>query len=71
MRKIALENGYTLNEYSLRKIGSTGVLINSFNYFNNFRLFLGVPGRPIPISSEEEVFEYLGMEYKRPEERNL
>ncbi len=26
MRKIALENGYTLNEYSLRKIGSTGYI---------------------------------------------
>jgi DNA polymerase beta len=25
MRKIALENGYTLNEYSLRRLGSTGI----------------------------------------------
>ena len=31
MRKIALENGYTLNEYSLRKIGTSG----KFIYFDS------------------------------------
>ena len=33
--------------------------------------FLGVPGEPIPVSSEEEIFEIIGMEYKQPHERNL
>ena len=32
---------------------------------------LGVPGEPIPVSSEEEIFEIIGMEYKQPHERNL
>ena len=54
MRKIAIEKGYTLNEYSIRKIGETGV-----------------PGNPLPVSSEEDVFTYLEMEFKKPEERNM
>ncbi len=31
----------------------------------------GVKGDPIPVNSEEDVFEVLGMKYKTPEERNL
>lgn len=54
MRTIALEKGFTLNEYSLRKIGTTGI-----------------PGKPISISSEKDIFDYLEMEYKKPEERNM
>ncbi|CAF0946994.1 unnamed protein product [Didymodactylos carnosus] len=53
MRKIAQEQGYTLNEYSLRKYGQTGV-----------------PGNPIPITCEEDIFDYLGMDYKEPKDRN-
>lgn len=54
MRHEALEKGFTLNEYSIRPLGSTGV-----------------PGEPIPVSSEEEIFEIIGMDYKEPSERNL
>lgn len=54
MRHHALEKGFTINEYSIRPLGSTGV-----------------PGEPIPVSSEQEIFEIIGMDYKEPTERNL
>ncbi|XP_025095096.1 DNA polymerase beta-like [Pomacea canaliculata] len=53
MRQHALDQGFTLNEYCLRPIGSTGV-----------------PGEPLPITSEEDIFEYIGMPYKKPSERS-
>lgn len=53
MRHIALEKGFTLNEYTIRPVGSTGV-----------------PGEPLPVTSEEDIFDYLEMEYKKPSERN-
>lgn len=30
----------------------------------------GVPGEPLPVSSEEDIFDYLDMAYKKPAERN-
>lgn len=30
----------------------------------------GVPGEPVPISSEEEIFSYIDYPYKEPNERN-
>ena len=30
---------------------------------------LGVPGEPLPITSEEDIFDYLGMEFKKPADR--
>lgn len=54
MRQEALEKGFTINEYSIRPLGSTGV-----------------PGEPIPVTSEEEIFELIDMDYKQPHERNL
>lgn len=54
MRAHALEQGFTLNEYCLRPVGSTGT-----------------PGEPLPVSSEEDIFDYLGMKFKKPDERNL
>ncbi|EDO36295.1 predicted protein [Nematostella vectensis] len=54
MRHEALEKGFTLNEYSIRPLGSTGV-----------------PGEPLPVSSEQDVFDIIGMEYKPPEQRNM
>ncbi|KAH3866823.1 DNA polymerase beta-like isoform X2 [Dreissena polymorpha] len=53
MRAIAIEKGFTLNEYSLRPMGSTGV-----------------PGEPLPVTCEEDIFDYIDMEYKKPAERN-
>ncbi len=53
IRKLALQKGFTLNEYSLRPINSDGV-----------------PGKPLSINSEEDIFNYLGLEYKAPHERN-
>lgn len=29
------------------------------------------PGEPLPVNSEEDIFEYIGYPYKSPEERNL
>ncbi|RWS06233.1 DNA polymerase beta-like protein [Dinothrombium tinctorium] len=53
MRRHALEQGYTLNEHSLRKLGSTGV-----------------PGEPLVVASERDIFEYISFPYKEPSERN-
>lgn len=54
MRKLALQKGYTLNEYSLRKVAPNGVA-----------------GKPLHIKSERDIFDYLEMDYKRPNERNM
>lgn len=54
MRQHALEQGFTLNEYCIRPLGSTGV-----------------PGEPLPVTSEEVLFDYIGLEYKTPEHRNF
>ncbi|KAK7506743.1 hypothetical protein BaRGS_00002218 [Batillaria attramentaria] len=53
MRQHALDQGFTLNEYCLRPVGSTGV-----------------PGEPLPVTSEEDIFDYIGMDYKKPSERS-
>jgi hypothetical protein len=31
----------------------------------------GIPGEPVEINSEEDIFDYLDYPYKKPEERNL
>ncbi|XP_072164919.1 DNA polymerase beta-like [Diadema setosum] len=54
MRAKALEEGFTLNEYTIRPMGSTGI-----------------PGEPLPVTSEEDLFDYIGMKYKAPSERNM
>ncbi|KAJ8975466.1 hypothetical protein NQ317_019794 [Molorchus minor] len=54
MRAHALEQEFTLNEYSLRPVGSTGV-----------------PGEPVEIHSEKDIFDYIDYPYKIPEERKL
>ncbi|BFZ02609.1 hypothetical protein BsWGS_05648 [Bradybaena similaris] len=53
MRREAQEQGFILNEYSIRPVGSTGV-----------------PGEPLPVTSEEDVFEYIGKKYVEPAKRN-
>ncbi|KAL5022135.1 hypothetical protein ScPMuIL_001290 [Solemya velum] len=53
MRGHALDQGFTLNEYSLRPVGSTGT-----------------PGEPLPVSSEEDIFDYINYPFKKPNERN-
>ncbi|XP_044260948.1 DNA polymerase beta-like [Tribolium madens] len=53
MRAHALDVGFTLNEYTLRPVGSTGV-----------------PGEPVEIHSEKDVFDCIGFPYKEPEDRN-
>ncbi|KAE8747804.1 hypothetical protein FOCC_FOCC005416 [Frankliniella occidentalis] len=54
MRTHALQKRYTLNEYSLRPIGSTGV-----------------PGEPVFLTSEKDIFEYIDYPYKPPEDRSF
>ena len=31
----------------------------------------GIPGEALPVTSEEDVFDYIGMAYKKPSERNM
>lgn len=53
MRTEALTAGFTINEYNIRPMGSTGV-----------------PGEPLPVTSERDIFDYIGMAYKEPTDRN-
>uniref|UniRef100_A0A914VLV9 DNA polymerase n=1 Tax=Plectus sambesii TaxID=2011161 RepID=A0A914VLV9_9BILA len=55
MRATALDKGYTLNEYCIRKLSSDKA----------------TPGEKLPVTSERDVFDYIGMEYKEPNERSL
>jgi len=34
-------------------------------------LHAGVLGEPLPVTSEQDVFDYIGMDYKEPHERNM
>ena len=54
MRAHALEEGFTLNEYTLRPLDKGKQ-----------------PEKPLPISSEEDIFDYISYEYKEPQDRNL
>ncbi|XP_069773660.1 DNA polymerase beta isoform X3 [Narcine bancroftii] len=53
MRTQALEKGFTLNEYTIRPLGITGV-----------------PGEPLPVESERDIFEYIDWQYREPRERS-
>ncbi|XP_030057934.1 DNA polymerase beta [Microcaecilia unicolor] len=53
MRAHALEMGFTLNEYTIRPLGVTGVA-----------------GEPLPVQSEEDVFEYIQWKYREPKDRS-
>nr|XP_033805332.1 DNA polymerase beta isoform X2 [Geotrypetes seraphini] len=53
MRAHALEMGFTLNEYTIRPLGVTGVA-----------------GEPLPVQSEEDIFEYIQWKYREPKERS-
>ena len=34
-----------------------------------FSFVLGIPGEPVVVTSEEDIFEYIGYPYKKPSER--
>lgn len=53
MRAHALEQGFTLNEYTLRPIDAGQQ-----------------PLEPLPISSEEDIFDYISYDFKHPASRN-
>ena len=53
MYNLAVNIGFTLNEYTLRPLDAT------------------VPQEPLPVSSEEDIFDYLSMEFKQPYERSV
>lgn len=44
--------------------------------FINIRMYVcsdnssGIPGEPVEITCEEDIFDYLDYPYKKPEERN-
>jgi len=46
------------------------VLVGYFCLMNNC-LCAGVLGEPLPVTSEEDIFDYIGMDYKPPHERNM
>jgi hypothetical protein len=35
-----------------------------------FSRVLGIPGEPVVVTSEEDIFEYIGYPYKKPSERD-
>lgn len=77
MRAHALEQGFTLNEYSLRPLGTTGkfyyILYIEWKPFSEciqLQIILGVPGEPVEITSEKDIFDCIEYPYKNPEERN-
>ncbi|XP_061448966.1 DNA polymerase beta isoform X1 [Rhineura floridana] len=53
MRARALEMGFTLNEYTIRPLGITGVA-----------------GEPLPVDSEEDIFDCIQWKYREPKERS-
>lgn len=53
-RGVALQRGYTLNEYGIYKLDENGER-----------------GENIPVYSEEQIFDVVGVEYLTPEQRDL
>ncbi|KAG9335714.1 hypothetical protein JZ751_004228 [Albula glossodonta] len=53
MRTRALEKGFTLNEYTIRPLGVTGV-----------------PGEPLLVDSERDIFDYIQWKYREPKDRS-
>ncbi|ERE92484.1 DNA polymerase beta [Cricetulus griseus] len=53
MRAHALEKGFTINEYSIRPLGITGVA-----------------GEPLPVDSEQDIFDYIQWRYREPKDRS-
>ena len=43
---------------------------SSLHWTPGHDILSGVPGEPLPVSSEKDVFDIIGMDYKTPEERN-
>lgn len=58
MRLLAKNNGMSLSEHSL----NTGVIRKG-----NEKIF---EGTPLPVCTEKDVFDYLGLEYREPHERD-
>lgn len=54
MREHALKQGFTINEYTIRPVGVTGVA-----------------GEPLPVESEEDIFDYIDYKFRKPAERNM
>jgi len=59
--KVKVPTGSTF--YSLRQ------LVTRF-YFIQYFYFSGVPGEPLPVTSEEDIFDFIDMAYKKPTQRN-
>ena len=53
MRSHALEQGFTLNEYTLRPLDRGQQ-----------------PLEPLPILCEEDIFDYISFDYRKPEDRS-
>jgi hypothetical protein len=46
------------------------LLLQIGSSFTFFSLVLGIPGEPVVVTSEEDIFEYIGYPYKKPSERD-
>ncbi|MCP4651969.1 MAG: hypothetical protein GY858_01095 [Candidatus Omnitrophica bacterium] len=38
---------------------------------NQPRFVVGIAGEPLSVSSERDIFDYVGMEYKQPKDRSF
>lgn len=84
MRAHALEQGFTLNEYTIRPLGVTGESLNSMNWLSALcelcrqNLYfgfgsvsvVGMAGEPLVVNSERDIFEYINYRYKEPKDRS-
>ena len=77
IRKYAHKKGFILNEYSLRRKGTAGKFLKliwlsqNSSLLKSYLLQGGKPGKPLKITCEKDIFDYLGLEYKNPEERSI
>eukprot|EP01061_Rhynchopus_euleeides_P001449 TRINITY_DN11025_c0_g1_i1.p1 TRINITY_DN11025_c0_g1~~TRINITY_DN11025_c0_g1_i1.p1 ORF type:complete len:370 (+),score=115.96 TRINITY_DN11025_c0_g1_i1:95-1204(+) len=71
MRTQALGKGFSLNEYGLYRVPKAPATAAGVPIGGSPSKPMKDPKNRVPVSSEEDIFSALGIEYCRPEERNL
>ena len=69
MRLIALEKGFTLNEYEVCKLSDDGTKGAPIKVKNEKDMYVHL--RTIVCTDRTASFDVLGMQYRKPEERNI